>query len=175
MAGHLGCAVFAREQDGVHLAEQAVGEREAGSEAVEAVVEGGDEVRGFEGVGGVGGGGVACFVEAEVGQCGVDAFDPGGEDRLLADVAVGEEGGVGEEVGDGVEAAEGGGGGFEEVADGLARGDLGRGGKGVGDEGADGFAGGGGGFVGAGGGAVHGVGAVGWGVRRGAGTVPRSG
>jgi len=109
LAGHLGCAAFAGQQEGVRFAEEAVGEWEAGSEAVEAVVQGGDEVRGFEGVGGVGGGGAACFVEGEVGQCGVDAFDSGGEDRLFADVAVGEEGGVGEEVGDGVEAAEGGG------------------------------------------------------------------
>ena len=124
------------------------------------MVEGGDEVRGFEGVGGVGGGRAACFVEGEVGQCGVDAFDLGGEDRLFADVAVGEEGGVGEEVGDGVEAAEGGGGGFEEVAEGFAGGDGGLRRERVGDEGADGFAGGGGGFVGAGGFASHEVVAV---------------
>ena len=160
LAGHLGGAASARQQQGVHLAEEAVREGKAGSEAVEAVVEGGDEVRGFEGVGGVGGGGAACFVEGEVGQCGVDAFDLGGEDRLFADVAVGEEGGVGEKVGDGVEAAEGRGGGFEEVAEGFAGGDGGGGWEGVGDEGADRFAGGGGGFVGAGGFASHEVVAV---------------
>ena len=93
----------------MHLAQEAVGEGEAGSEAGDAVVQGGDEVRGFEGVGGVGGGvgdgRASCFVEQEVGQRGVDAFDMGGEDGLFADVAVGDEGGVGEEGGDGVEAA----------------------------------------------------------------------
>ena len=131
-AGHPGGAAFAREQEGVHLAQEAVGEGEAGSEAVDAVIQGGDEVRGLDGVGGVGGGWAPCFVEHEIGQRGLDAFDPGGEDCLFADVAVDGEGGVGEEGGDGVEATEGGGGGFEEAAEGFTRGDLGGGGRGWG-------------------------------------------
>ena len=94
----------------MHLANEAVGKGEAGSEAVDTVVQGGDGVGGFEDVGAVGGGPSSCFVEHEVGQRGRDAFDLGGEDGLFADVAVDEEGGVGEQFGDGVEAAEGGGG-----------------------------------------------------------------
>ena len=93
--------------------------------------QGGDGVGGFEDVGAVGGGPSSCFVKQEVGQRRLDAFDPGGEDGLLADVAVDEEGGVGEQFGDGAEAAEGGGGGFEEVAESFAGGDL-RGGGGGG-------------------------------------------
>ena len=120
------------------------------------MVQGGDGVGGFEDVGAVGGGPSSCFVEHEVGQRGPDAFDLGGEDGLFADVAVDEEGGVGEQFGDGVEAAEGGGGGFEEVAETLAGADLRGGWERAGDEGADGFSAVDGRCVGAGGFALHG-------------------
>ena len=63
----------------------------------------------------------SCFVQHEVVQRGLEAFDLGGQDCLFTDVAVDEDVRVGQQFGDRVEAAEGGGGFFEEELPRLSR------------------------------------------------------
>ena len=97
------------------------------------------------------------FVQHEVVQRGLEAFDPGGQDCLFTDVAVDEDVGVGQQFGDRVEAAECSGGLFEEASEALPGTDSRGRWEGSGYEGTYGLTAGGGRFVGACGFASHGM------------------
>ena len=96
------------------------------------------------------------FVEHQVGQRGLEALDLGGQDCFFTDVAVDEDVGVGQQFGDRVEAAEGGGGLFEQRSEALPGTDSRGRREGSGHEGTYGLTAGGGRFIGACGFASHG-------------------
>ena len=106
-AGGLGAAASRRQQDGVHLADQAVRQREALAQAPQAVLEGGDVVRDFDDVIQRNAGCLRGLEEQQVRQRRLHAFDLRGEHGFLAHVDVEEEAPVREERRDAVEPTHG--------------------------------------------------------------------
>jgi hypothetical protein len=97
-------APAARQELGVHLAQQPVRERESPTQSLQSVVERGHAVRDLDHVLDRRAGNPLQFEQQEVGEGGLRSFDLGGQDRFLADVGVEEQRRVGQEPRQGVQS-----------------------------------------------------------------------